>query len=170
MTSNTTTHKHPKFPFIEVHLTTYQDLDPDIDLRDAEGLPSEIRICSTVDGEVLEHDYIFFKTPADECLARALHNAELAFFYEQGPFYHLRGKMTEAAQRGDCDTLCALAEGRGYWQGVRAVTEEVFSAAQDIEDRVPIFEGGPVPSVLFAAIKKADAEVRADALDDDIPF
>jgi hypothetical protein len=140
-------------------------------LRDAEGLPSEIRIGSTVDGEVLQHDYIlYFKTPADECPARALHNAEQAFFYELGPFYHLRGKMAEAAQRGDFDTLCALAEGRGYWRGVSAATEEVFYAAQDVEDRVPIFEGGPVPSVLFAAIEKADAGVRAGALDHDIPF
>jgi hypothetical protein len=171
MTAKTTTHKHPKFPFIEVHLTTYYDLDPDIDLRDAEGLPSEIRIGSTVGGDVLQHDYFDpFATPADECLARALQTAEQAFFYERGPFYHLRGKMAEAATRGDLDTLCALAEGRGYWQGVRAAAEEVMYAAQDIEDRVPIFEGGPVPSALFADIKKAGAEVRADAPDDDIPF
>src|SRR5271166_761122 len=115
----TTTHKHPTFPFIEVHFSD-----------DGEG---ETRVASTVDGETMEHGYaIFNKTPA-EALDYALKAAETAFFTERGPFYHLRAKTREAAERGDLLTLCALVEGAGYWRGYHTATQAHLAAIQQAE-------------------------------------
>jgi hypothetical protein len=158
MTRRSKTIKHPRFAFIEIRIET-------------EG--GDKCVSSTVDGDALEHGYIApLRMPLAECVEWALRNAEQAFFYEGGgAFYHWRGKIDEAAQNGDMDALCALAEGRGYWQGVRAASEEIRRGARHFAtSRVPLFESKLSPSNLYPErAEKTNADAPAPC-EDDIPF
>ena len=159
MTKRSKTYKHPRFPFIEVHIETRE---------------GQRHIYSTVDGDALNHAYLDnANSPLAECVASSLRHAEQTFFYEGGgAFYHWRGKVDEAAQSGDMDALCALAEGRGYWSGIRAAIEQVRCGSQDyVSNGVPLFESKLLPSNLYPErAGKSEAAPCEDAVDDDILF
>ena len=90
--------------------------------------------------ELIEDNYVvypYFPCDADEetLFAQLAHEAEVTFFCEGGDgFLHLRTKAQEAANAGDLETLCLLAEGFGYWRGA---TEAHQRAAAEYQARTP---------------------------------
>jgi len=149
------THSHPAFPFIKIHIK--QEIN-------AGELGAETHVSSSIDGNPLEYGSSYLNRTPEACLALALRSAEQTFFREEGAFYHLRMKMDEAADRGDLPTLCALAEGRGYWRGIDAAERAHIAAIQGADHQpftaLDPLRGEPYPAPLETVKDEAPEPVK----------